>query len=76
VVIMLARMADRRVAPGNRWERRAVAAVWSLVGDEADKAAAEAWAAKEGYHVFTYPADVIDPLGCAKRDARYVDGEA
>jgi hypothetical protein len=46
----------------------AEAAAWLNAGDEEDVERAKAWAAREGWQVFVYPATQADPLRKAKAD--------
>lgn len=66
--VVRARRADLGEAPVLRWEPEPRALVWLVNGREADVADAEAFAAREGWRVFTYPLAEGDPLGRAKRD--------
>ena len=46
--------------------RRAVAMVWLNAGDASDEEKARAFAASDGYTVFTYAVGEADPLGKAR----------
>lgn len=59
-------MRDMNWFPEFRAEAEGKACMWMNKGSAADVAKAEAYAAKEGWKVFTYPTTERDPLGKAK----------
>lgn len=44
------------------------AAMWANDGTKSDIAKARAYASRQGYRVFVYPASEVNPLGRARRD--------